>query len=394
MVAGLMRDFGVNAAVLGNLAALYFYAYATMQLPAGVMVDRWGPRRVLTGAIMLCASGSLLFATADDIGVAYAGRLLIGVGAGFSWVGCLKLVSLWFPPSRFAMVGGACSMLGMAGGVGALAPLAALIQVTGWRATLIGAAVFGGVLAATVWLVVRDGPRPVPRRSVPRPAPGSPVGVLGGLFRVAATPQVWLVALFGAMLVPNLAAFAGLWGVPYMMQAHGLERPAAAAAVSLVLIGFGVAGPLVGWWSDRIGRRKGPMLAGASVALAAVAALVYAPGISVVAAYSLCLLYGTASSVFVLAFATGREHGPADAAGAALGLVNMTIMTVGAVFQPLIGWLLDLNWDGRVVAGARIYSVAAYQTAFLTLIASSLAEFLVLALIRETHCAPVSRATA
>jgi len=271
----------------------------------------------------------------------------------------------------------------MAGGIGAQAPLAAIVQLAGWRETLIGVAVFGGLLAATVWLVVRDGPG-----DAPHDAPGPSAGVLRGLGRVLATPQVWLVALFAAMLVPSLAAFAGLWGVPYMMQAHGLERPAAAAAASLVLIGFGVASPFVGWWSDRIGRRKGPMLAGASVALAAVAALVYAPGISVVAAYSLCLLYGTASSVFVLAFATGREHGPADAAGAALGLVNMTIMTVGAVFQPLIGWLLDLNWDGRMEAGARLYSMAAYQVAFLTLVASGSVALLVLAVIRETHCKP------
>ncbi len=389
MVAELMGEFGVGAAVLGNLGALFFYAYAVMQLPAGVMLDRWGPRRVLPGAIVFCALGCWVFATADGIAQAYVGRLMIGTGAGFSWVGALKLTTLWFPVHRFALVSGVCTMLGMVGGVGAQAPLAAVVQMAGWRESLIGVAVLGGVLAATVWLVVHDEPGHAPR-AAPRPS----AGVLHGLGRVLATPQVWLVALFAAMLVPCMAAFAGLWGVPYMMQAHGLEGPQAAAAVSLVLIGFGIASPFVGWWSDHIGRRKAPMLVGASVALAAIGVLVYAPGLSLVAASALCLVYGIGSSVFVLAFATGREHGPPEAAGAAMGFINMTLITVGAVFQPLIGWLLDLNWDGHMEAGARLYSVAAYQMAFLTLIVSGSAAVLVLAVISETHCEPAHRVEA
>ena len=103
MVAELMGEFGVGAAVLGNLGALFFYAYAVMQLPAGVMLDRWGPRRVLPGAIVFCALGCWVFATADGIAQAYVGRLMIGTGAGFSWVGALKLTTLWFPVHRFAV---------------------------------------------------------------------------------------------------------------------------------------------------------------------------------------------------------------------------------------------------------------------------------------------------
>lgn len=389
MVAELMGEFGVGAAVLGNLGALFFYAYAVMQLPAGIMLDRWGPRRVLTSAIIFCAVGCWVFATADGIDQAYVGRLMIGTGAGFSWVGALKLTTLWFPVHRFALVSGVCTMLGMVGGVGAQAPLAAVVQWAGWRESLIGVAVLGSVLAATVWLVIRDEPGHVPSNPA-RPS----ASVLRGLGRVLATSQVWLVALFASMVVPCMAAFAGLWGVPYMMQAHGLEGPQAAAAVSLVLVGFGIASPFIGWWSDHIGRRKLPMLVGASVALAAIGALVYAPGLSVVAASAICLFYGLGSSAFVLAFATGREHGPPEAAGAAMGFINMMLVAVGAVFQPLIGWLLDLNWDGHMEAGARIYSVAAYQMAFLTLIASGSVAVLALAMIRETHCKPARHVTA
>jgi MFS family permease len=386
MVSDLMRDFGVNAAVLGNLAAFYFYAYAGMQLPGGVMLDYWGPRRVLTGAAVLCGLGSALFATADGIGEAYAGRFLIGAGAGFTWIGVLKLISIWFPPHRFALVGGLGTMMGMAGAVGGQAPLAAVIAMSGWRATLFGAAFFAAVLAGLIWFVVRDGTQ---RHPVAGPRSMTEIG--RGLVDVMRTPQTWLVALFGSMTVPCVAAFAGLWAVPYMMQAYNLERPAAAATASLVLIGFGIAAPLMGWWSDRIRRRRIPMLSGASVALVAFLTLVYAPGISLTAAYGLLIAYGAGASSFVLSFAAGREHNLPEVAGTAMGFVNMTLMIAGASFQPLIGCLLDLNWDGTMVDGARFYSLEAFRIAFLAFGVSGGMAVVAALLVGETHGRTIRR---
>ncbi len=381
MIPELMRDFGASAAALGNLAALYFYAYALLEVPGGVMLDRFGPRRCLAGAITVCALGTLLFSIAGGIAWAYAGRVLIGAGAGFAWIGAAKLASMWFPPRRFALVTGVCSLLGMVGAVGAQAPLAALVEVSGWRAALIGSAGAGGLLAAAIWLVARDD-------VAPQRTARAAGGVLRGLGRVLASSQVWVTACGGALLVPNVSAFASLWGVPYMMQAHDVERPAAAAATSLVLIGFGGGSPLIGWWSDRIGRRRPPMLTCGSAALASMAMLVYVPGLPLTAVYVLCLTCGLGSSAYFLAYATSREHGPNDAVGATLGVVNMTYMLVGAAFQPLIGWLLDIGWDGRLEAGARVYSVAVYQMAFLSLIASQCLALVAMLCIRETHCRP------
>ncbi|MCW9045636.1 MAG: MFS transporter, partial [Alphaproteobacteria bacterium] len=115
MVKELMADFAVSAAILGNLSAFYFYAYAGLQLPVGMLTDKFGARRVLAIAAVLCGVGSYLFATAETLPVAYLGRLLIGAGAGFSWVGALKVIAEWFPPHRFAMVSGMTLMLGMVG---------------------------------------------------------------------------------------------------------------------------------------------------------------------------------------------------------------------------------------------------------------------------------------
>jgi MFS family permease len=101
MVEELMRDFAVSATILGNLSAFYFYSYASIQIPIGVLLDRYGPRRLMTGAAALVAAGCALFATSDSISGAYLGRLLIGAGCAFSWVGALAVIGQWLPPQRF-----------------------------------------------------------------------------------------------------------------------------------------------------------------------------------------------------------------------------------------------------------------------------------------------------
>ena len=164
MVADIMRDFAVTGAVLGNLSAFYFYAYAGLQIPVGVTIDRYGPRRVLTAAALLCGAGSLMFGLAPTIAIAYAGRLMVGAGAGFALIGTLKLCAIWFPPERFALVTGLTTMLGAFGAINGQAPLAAAISAYGWRATLVAAAALAVIIAGLVWTLARDdtGPSATP----------------------------------------------------------------------------------------------------------------------------------------------------------------------------------------------------------------------------------------
>ncbi len=385
MVEDLMRDFLVGAAVLGNISAIYFYAYAAMQIPIGVALDRWGARRALVAAALACAVGTWLFGVADDLWTAYLGRLMIGAGAGVTWIGTLKLVSDWFPRQKFAMMTGLTMMLGTAGAVIGQAPLAAVFPVAGRDGTMTAAAIFVLVVGVLVLVVVRARPGPA-SAAAPK---NLGLGVLAGLRTVIRRPQCWIAAVFGGTMAASFQSFGGLWGVPYLMQAYGLERPAAAFSTSLMLIGLGIGAPLAGWLSDRIGRRRRPAIIGAIVTLASFAALVYLPGLSVSAARGLLLLNGIAVGASTICFAIGRENNRVDAAGATLGFVNMGMVLGGALFQPLIGWILDLVWDGRMVAGARIYSVKAYQTAFLSLIACGVIALISAYLVRETYCRPV-----
>jgi len=384
MVDDLMRDFAVSAAVLGNLSAFYFYAYAGVQLPVGVLVDRFGARRVLAVAALACGAGSALFGMASTIEVAYMGRLLIGLGAAFTWVGTLKIVSVWFPANRFAMISGMTLMLGMGGGIGGQAPLAAFVDMVGWREAMVFAAIVAAVLAAVILLVVRDGKGDHSEG----PQPGQ-VGILDGLKSAMSRRQTWFIGGFGFFMTAPMLSFGGLWGVPYMMSVHGLERPAAGLMASTMMIGWAIGAPLSGWLSDRIGRRKPLMMGGALVAVLTISAAIYLPGVSVLALRALLLINGIAAGCMVIGFAAAREHNKPEAGGASLGLVNMLVMASGAVFQPLIGLLLDAKWDGVVVAGARVYGIDAYNWAFLTLSICGIGAFLAAFMVKETHCRQV-----
>ena len=378
MVADLMRDFAIGAALVGNLSAFYFYSYASVQVPVGVLVDRFGPRVVLAAGAGLAGAGSFLMGAADVLEWAYAGRLLVGAGVGVSFVASLRLAAIWFPPRRFALISGMTLMFGMAGGIGGQGPLAPVVVAFGWRGTLMVAGGVALALAALIWLFVRD-----------KPADGSPQhheqshdSILGGLKAALQERQTWVLAAVGMMQAVPLLAFAGLWAVPYAMTVYGLDRPAAAAMASLVLLGWAVAGPFQGWLSDRFGRRRLPIIIATGFAFASMVAIVYVPGMPLWLAQGMFVANGFACAAMPVVFAATREANP-RAVGPALAFVNMATVASGALFQPLIGWLLDRAWDGAMVAGARVYAPEAYRAAFIVLIAAAAMGFALSFFIRE-----------
>jgi MFS family permease len=385
MVPELMTDFQVSAVALGQLSAYYFYAYAAMQIPTGILADYWGPKRLLLGAAALSGVGSLLFATAEGMITAAIGRLLIGAGAGFGFVSTLKIAAEWFPPRRLAMLSGLTMTFGMAGGIAGQAPLAAGISLFGWRPIMLGAAAIALVGCVVIILVFRNRPPKLQDRGFESVSGASrTLGLQAALKR----PQTWFIAGFGFAIVTVMFAFGGLWGVPYLMQVRGLSRVDAAFAASLILLGWGCSAPALGWLSDRIGRRRPMLLASAFLATVSIGVLLYTPGLALAAINLLLLGYGIAVGGIVVCFAAVREHNAPEDAGAAMAIVNMAIIASGAVMQPLVGWLLDLGWQGGFESGGRLYDAAAYQTAFLVLPASGVFAFLLAMFVRESPTRP------
>src|SRR5262245_1387873 len=378
MVEELMRDFAVGAAVLGHLSAAYFYGYAGMQIPVGVLLDRFGPRRLMTLAALVCAAGCVLLATSTSLGLATAGRFLIGASAAFSLVGSMAVAGQWFHPNRFALLSGLSMAMGMAGGVFGQAPLRLAVEASDWRTTTLALAAGGLALAAAAWATVRDRWR----------GSGGLGQALAGLGAVLRKRQTWLIALVGLGTSAPLLGFASLWGVPFLETAYRLPRAQAAMLTSMIFVGWGVGAPIIGWLSDRIGRRKPPLVAGLLLQTASLAALIYVPGLPGPVLAGLCFLVGFFGSVQIVCFPLIRENHPPALSGTGIGFVNGMVTGAGALFQPLVGLLLDLAWTGQTLAGARLYETGSYRVALASLVACCLGGLLCLAAVRETHCRP------
>ena len=383
----LMAEFSIGAAALGNLSAFYFYSYVAMQVPTGIIADRWGPRRLLTLGATVAAVGTLLFAAAPGIAWANAGRLLIGASVAVAFVSMLKLAGHWFAPRQYALVSGMALFMGVVGGVVAGVPLRLAVEAWGWRTVMAASALLTGLLAVAIWRYVRDDPADAGYASH-SPLHAGRAGhepVLAGLVEVLSRRNSWILLLTPIGLSGSVLSFAGLWGVPYFRQVHGLDAKPAAAITSALLVAWAIGGPLLGSWSQHLGRRKPIYVVTAAIALACWLP-VCSLDLPLAPLVALLLLASFCAGSIIIGFAWTKESVPLRLAGTASGVCNMGPLLGGMLLQPGVGWLLDRAWDGRLVEGARIYSAAAYQSGF-SLIAAAIALSLALIVFaRESHC--------
>ncbi len=379
MTDELMRDFAVGGAALGSLSAFYFYTYASIQLPVGMLTDRFGPRKLMSFAAGLCALASLVFAFSDTLLTASIGRALIGATVAFAFVGTLAIAGYWFRPASYAMLAGLLQTVGMTGGIFGQAPLRQLVENIGWRDTVNLLAVLALLLAVSIYFLV-------PKRSETQRQHRERPGILHGLRAVSANPQTWICSVIGFGMASTLLGFGSLWGVPWLHQAQGYGKTEAAAITSMLFVGWAVFSPLCGWVSDRIGRRNPIQLVGALIVVVCMSLLVYATPQNTAWLTFLIFVVGAGGSAMTVCFGSVRELNDLNYSSTSLGFLNMCIVGAGAVMQPLIGWLLDLNWSGELIDGARVYSQQAYQNAFLSLILLNLLAFAAGLALRETRC--------
>jgi MFS family permease len=385
MMVDLMQAYQIDATTFGNLAAFYYYAYTPMQLPVGVLMDHYGPRRLLTLACLVCAGGSYLFGQALYIGLAEIGRFLVGFGSAFAFVGVLKLATIWLPPRRFALISGLTTSLGMIGGMFGDIYLTSLVNQIGWRSTILLSAAAGVLLAVAICLVVRD--RHDGDAQVADVADKVHFkDVLIGAVKIFKKPQIFLCGLVGCLLYLSLSSFAELWGIPYLQVAHSLTKQQAALSVSMVFLGWMFGGPLVGWFSDAIGRRLLPLMLGAIGGTVSIGILLYWQSLPLIAINILLFLFGLFAAAEVVVFAIARESCPNHLSASALAIVNMLVMMGGVLFQPLTGYFLDLTWTGSLVDGVRHYTAESYKIALISLPIAFVLAFLLSLFMNETYC--------
>lgn len=373
----LARAFEATATEIGTLHAVFFVVYAPLQLVAGVLADRYGPRLTVSVGAVVMHAGAILFAVSDTLPVAFVGRFLMGLGASVVFIAILKFCANWFRPEEFATFVGLTAAVSGLGGIVATYPLAVAASAVGWRVAVGSLAVVGVAVAVGVFAFVRNNPDDPSRFGVPDVEPvGSFAEVRANLRDVLDAKQTWLIA--GAFFVAtgvNTTVF-GLWGVPYLVQIYGLSLTDAAAITLLGSAGLATGPPTIGRLSDSFGVRV-PLMLVTGAAFAAcygVVAVLGDPPLVVVAVafFAAGFLIGG----FVLGFTVMRENHTAGASGTATGTVNAAGFTGAAVFPTVIGALLDAYWTGETVAGARIYTLAGYRAGFGVAAAAGMCAFL------------------
>lgn len=375
----LSEVFNLSAGELGILSSCYLWSYGIMQIPAGLLMDTVGPRRLLSLAGLSCALGTMMFGLADTIFAACVGRVFIGFGASFAVVGCSKIAAVWFPPRRFALFMGIMVAVGMLGGAFGLAAVSKIIDSFGWKQSLLGGAVLSLIISVLLWVIIRDKP-PTEFFSLETIKPAKKVSVLQGLGEVVLCKQDWYAAIYaGLMFVPTLA-FGGLWGTPYLVEAHGFSQSDAGLLASLVFIGWVFGGPIYGWISDYMGKRNPPMYF-ANIATFIVSLwLIYGSGYSFNTLAIGMFLLGVFSSGFLIAFVVTREKNRPEISGTAIGFINMLNTFSVAFFQWFIGWVLDH------VAETPDFTLADYQQALMCIPICLFIAFIVLLRVKETNC--------
>lgn len=384
MVPDLMKAFSINSAALGSVIAFFFYSYAGMQIPVGVLADNYNSRYLLTGAALSCAAGCILFSTANSLVMIAAGRLLIGFGAAFAAVCAMKLAANWFSAKLFSLLVGLMVTIGMCGSMLGGTPLAILIENLGWRHTMMFLAIFGVILAILIFAVVRHSPQYVGRLGASKPLKDSKTQpLLHGLLNVIKSKQSWLVAIYGGLIFASTSIFGGLWGVPFLMKAYSLDKPTAAGIVSIMFFGWVIGSPLSGVMTSVLNSYKKVLWISSTGGLVVMLTALYVPNLPLMVLSCLIFTFGLFSSFFLPSFTLMRDLHANESSGAALGFMNAANMVGGAVGQPLIGILLDARWDGTLVNDVRVYSVFDYQYALACLPIMLAVSMILIPFIRE-----------
>jgi MFS family permease len=367
----LSDAFGITTTAVASMVGLFYYGYSPFSLVAGVTMDRLGPRRVVPLGAAAVGVGALLFASGSS-GASSVGRPLQGAGGVFALVGAAYIATTNFPASRAATLIGATQMFGMAGGSAGQFVVGPMIAAgVPWSAFWIGMGIAGLAMSVLLYLLL-PAPKPVERRD---DWLKSAAGAMGLVFR---NPQSILCGMIAGLLFIPTTIFDMIWGVRYLQEARGFDYATAVLRSATVPFGWIIGCPLLGFISDRLGRRKPVIVVSAFVLLGCLAWILYGPA-DVFPPYVLGLVAGLASGAAMLPYTVIKEANPPEMSGTSTGVVNFLNFTFSALLGPVFAWLL-LTIDG----GAASMTLEHYQTTFEPLLYGVGIAIILTLLLKET----------
>ncbi|WP_423064132.1 MFS transporter [Candidiatus Paracoxiella cheracis] len=387
--------FHITAGGFGLLTAFYYFAYAPMQLPVGMSVDRIGPRRSLIFACLISTVGVVIFASFKNFHLALLGRFMVGFGAAFAYVTALKLASVWLPRQYFATATGLVTGFGMVAAIFTDIYLTHVVHFQGFKLALYFPLAVGVILFLLIILIVRDKPFKSTTKAAVADEEAHALNfrqLKDYLMIMIKNPQMWFIGVVGALLYMPSSVFLDVWAIPYLEQVHHLSPEDAALGVSVMLMGWICSSFFSCAISDVFGSRKIPLVIAAFGSTIISTIILFDHQLPFLALYILLFLFGLACGPHPLCFTLSKENNAHKISGTAVAFANFVIMMGGFIFQPVVGDILDWLWDGRMEHGIRVYSSTHYTMALSILPVGLFLAAILTLFIKETYQRSMAKA--
>lgn len=387
----LMHDFSINAGKLGFLSATYFYADVIFLIFAGILVDRCSIRKIILCAMVVVVLSTILFAFSRSFEVAAFSHFIAGIGNAFCFLSCIKLATRWFPAQRLALVIGIIITIAMGGGIVAQTPFALVVHALGWRMAVRLIALLGVIITILIYFFVFDYPKHQLSETTLDNATIQPISIMKSIILSLRNKQNTLAGIYTCLLNLPIILLGALWGTLYLTQVHHLQKTQASLVAMMIFLGTIIGSPLVGWFSDFIARRRLLMIIGALLSLITLLAIMFIPILNFCSLLILFLLLGFFTSTQIISYPLIAESNPRYLTGTSTSLASILIMSGGAVFQPLFGWLIDLHWNQTFLQGIPYYTRHNFLYGMSILPIAFMISLIAACYLRETYCQPFMR---
>lgn len=380
----LLDDFHVGATTLGYISSSFFLGNVLLLFPAGMLLDRFSTRKIILTAMWITVLSTIIFSYAHSLLVIGICHAAAGMGNAFCFLSSIRIASRWFPSERMALVLGIVISLAMLGGMVAQTPLTWLIAQIAWRQALLVVAGLGFLVIILVWAVVRDFPPGKEHFYHNQRQQLRELGVKQSIILALTNIQNWFAGFFISFMNVPLMLLGGLWGSLYLTTVNHMSSLQASYIISVLFLGAMVGFPVIGGFSDKIKRRRLPMILFSVVSLPIFLAIIYGVTLTFWPLMGLFFGLGFVMGAQTVGYPAISESNDASITGTAMGLSAILIMAAPMIFEPLYGKLMDKHWDGTVLNGVHVYSAEAYHGSMLMLVGILVAALISSLCVRET----------
>ena len=390
MTIELMHKFNANATQISIFTAFYYFAYTIMQIPAGLIIDRFSIRKTLFIACLFCIAGFIIIHNTSNMTLAEVGRFIIGFGSAFAYIATLKVASIWLPPHRFGL---ACCIADSLGMLGAMLTEIVLVRMNihfGYHFTSIMLVILGLIIAVMIYSILRASPNAnKAKKKYFEIDLHDKSDVLDKIITLCRNPQIWLIGLIGCLFYLPSSVVGDIWGMPYLKTVYHLSSTQASLVLATFFAGWIIFGPIFGALSDKIQLRCPPIKITLVINALLFSIVIFTPyflhyQLPHLILFIIFFIIGISTSTHPLLFAIAKENYSTKVTGTVIAITNSFVMLGGIIFQPLVGKLLDANQSTQHAHGFATYSIHSYTIALSVIPISLVACIILMKFVKET----------